>query len=94
MESAKLVEKEIIETLKFPSGEVLVDDNKIETRKKELKKALSLGNLNKVKVKITFEDDECLKQVDTTIWAITEKNIVLKAGRIIPIHRIHQLSFL
>ena len=47
-----------------------------------------LGNIHRVKMKITFEDDECTKQVRTTIWAVGDKNIVLKKGVIIPIHRI------
>ncbi len=93
METIKQVEKEIIETLKFPLDEVLTNADDIEKRSKELQKALSLSNLDKTKVKITFEDNECIKMVDTTIWAITEKNIVLKAGRIIPINRIHQLTY-
>jgi uncharacterized protein (UPF0248 family) len=38
-------------------------------------------------------DAEGLKQVETTIWATGEKNIVLKHGMTIPIHRIVDVSF-
>jgi hypothetical protein len=93
MEAVQLIEKEVIDTLKFPSTEVLEDHDLISERKSMLDKALSLGNLNKVKVKITFVDSESAKMVNTTIWAITEKNIVLKAGRMIPINRIEKLEF-
>lgn len=93
MEAVQLIEKEVIDTLKFPSTEVLEDHDLISERKSMLDKALSLGNLNKVKVKITFVDSESAKMVNTTIWAITEKNIVLKAGRMIPKNRIEKLEF-
>lgn len=93
MEAVQLIEKEVRDTLKFPSTEVLEDHDLISERKSMLDKALSLGNLNKVKVKITFVDSESAKMVNTTIWAITEKNIVLKAGRMIPINRIEKLEF-
>jgi hypothetical protein len=93
MEAVQLIEKEVVDTLKFPSTEVLEDHDLISERKSMLDKALSLGNLNKVKVKITFVDSESAKMVNTTIWAITEKNIVLKAGRMIPINRIEKLEF-
>ncbi|MFY0675012.1 MAG: hypothetical protein JXQ87_16545 [Bacteroidia bacterium] len=93
MEAVQLIEKEDVDNLKFPSHEVLEGASLITERKKKLDKALSLGNLNKVKVKITFTDSESTKMVNTTIWAITEKNIVLKAGRLIPINRIESLEF-
>jgi hypothetical protein len=93
MEAVQLIEKEVVDTLKFPSTEVLEDPDLISERKSMLDKALSLGNLNKVKVKITFVDSESAKMVNTTIWAITEKNIVLKAGRMIPKNRIEKLEF-
>ena len=36
------------------------------------------------KIKLTFETTDGLKQVETTIWAVTEKNVVLKGGKFIP----------
>ena len=93
MDTPLLIEKELIEGLKFPSEEVLTEASAIEGRKEILKKALSLGNLNKFKVAIIFEDNESIKRVETTVWSIAEKNIGLKAGRTIPIHRIHKIEF-
>jgi len=43
--------------------------------------------------KILFEDASELKRVETTIWGITDKNIILKRGTIIPIQRIHEIKF-
>lgn len=87
-----LVDKHTISELKFPITEVL--NTKVETDERiaMLHKATSLGNLAKHKVLITFEDVEGLKRVHTTIWAITDRKILLKAGRTIPINRIHRVE--
>jgi uncharacterized protein (UPF0248 family) len=42
---------------------------------------------------VVFEDDQGRKMIETTIWATGEKNIVLKHGMTIPIHRIVEISF-
>jgi uncharacterized protein (UPF0248 family) len=86
-----LVDKLSISELKFPPGEVLCSKEDEQQRIAMLHKATSLGNLAKHKVLITFEDTQGLKRVHTTIWAITDRKILLKAGRTIPIHRIHDV---
>ena len=83
-----IVEKEIIPTLNFPEGEILTEDVDKKERAMRLNRAIRLGNNHKRKVKITFQDDEGVKRVETTIWAVTEQNIVLKAGVNIPIERV------
>jgi uncharacterized protein (UPF0248 family) len=90
--SPQVVQKEEIASLLFPSKEVLHSEDKINNRRTELERATTLGNAEHGKIKIIFEDREGLKKVETTIWATTEKNIVLKGGVFIPIHRIHELS--
>ena len=85
------IEKEKIETLKFPNEEVLLDKESIKERESELNRALSLGNLEHSKIKIFFEDIESKKVVDTTVWGVTDKNVMLKQGVMIPIHRIYKL---
>ena len=47
-----------------------------------------LGNVHRTKMRIIFEDIEGVKEVQTTIWAVGDKNIVLKKGVTIPIHRL------
>ncbi len=84
----RVVEKETIATLNFPQHDVLTNVQDQEARISALHKATSLGNLSKHKVHITFEDAEGLKEVNTTIWAITDKKIILKAGSHIPVNRI------
>ncbi|MBS1652358.1 MAG: hypothetical protein JSU07_10140 [Bacteroidetes bacterium] len=86
------IEKEEIGGLKFPSGEVLTDTDKIKERKMELDRALTLGNIEHSKIKIFFEDDTSRKVVDTTVWGLTDKRVILKQGVVIPIHRIHSIK--
>jgi hypothetical protein len=86
------IEKEAIETLKFPSNEVLEDDAAISHRENELERALSLGNLEHSKIKIFFEDDISHKVVETTVWALTDESVVLKKGVGIPINRILKIA--
>lgn len=86
------IEKEQIENLRFPSNDVLQDDSLIQERTKDLERALSLGNLEHSKIKIFFEDAESLKFVETTVWAVTDKQVILKQRVGIPINRIHTLQ--
>lgn len=85
------VEKETINSLRFPKTDVLVSPEQMMKRKINLQTGLKLGNNYHRKVKIVFEDEESMKVVETTIWATAEKNIALKGGEIIPIHRIHEV---
>jgi hypothetical protein len=86
------VEKEAIEKLNFPKEDVLLLREQMEERRSEIEKAMRLGNMFKGKVKIVFEDSEGLKMVETTIWSLTDKNIVLKNGILLPIHRVHSIA--
>ncbi|MBB1193534.1 hypothetical protein DNC80_07595 [Flavobacterium sp. SOK18b] len=85
------IDKEAIAALKFPNTDVLEDNDQIKMRISEVNRALSLGNLEHSKIKIFFEDVESKKVVDTTVWAVTDKNIILKQGVMIPINPIHKL---
>ena len=86
--------KEEIKFLHFPKEDVLFisDDQKI--RMKSLNNAISLGNLDHQKVKIQFQDVEGEKQVETTIWGLTDKDVILKQGTTIPIHRIIKVNLI
>ena len=86
------IDKEKVEILKFPKEEVLIDKILIKDRETELKRALSLGNLEHTKIKIYFEDDKSRKVVETTVWGVTDKRVILKQGVVIPIHRVHKIS--
>ena len=88
----QLIEKESVEGLHFPDQEVLASPEAIIARQSELTRALSLGNLEHLKIKIYFEDSVSFKMVDTTVWGLTDKLIILKQGVVIPIHRVHEIK--
>jgi len=92
IKSPTLIEKENISTLKFPKEEVLTEKLAIIERTRELENAQILGNTEHRKIKIIFQDDSTVYQVETTVWATTEKNIVLKAGVSVPINRILKVN--
>ena len=91
--TATIVAKENVSLLSFPKNDVLYSELKQNERKRRVVRAMKLGNNKKHKVKIIFEDLDSLKKVETTIWGVTEKNIILKKGTLIPIHRIHEIKF-
>ena len=88
----KRIAKEELNLLEFPSDEILEDKGQLEQRRAALHRATSLGNLQKHKVLIRFSDREGLKEVYTTIWAVTANKVLLKAGQLIPVHRIHSVE--
>jgi hypothetical protein len=88
----ELVEKEVIESYHFSEVEILTAEEDQKERQKKLDRAISLGNLEHQKVKIYFADDEGKKVVHTTIWAVTDKAILLKTNVVIPINRIIKLE--
>lgn len=89
-----LVQKEEVSSLHFPKEDVLfLKDDQVK-RQKRLTDAIALGNVEHEKVKILFQDIEGLKRVETTIWGVTDKSIILKKGVIIPIHRIVKIDLI
>ncbi len=92
MAAFEAIEKELIENLKFPSSEVLKEEVLIKERRMELDRALALGNLEHSKIQIYFEDEAGKKVVNTTVWGVTDKRVILKQGVVIPIHRIHTVK--
>lgn len=88
---AREISKESIDQCEFPSQEVLEDQVAVADRRKMLERATSMGNTEQTKFKIIFQDEETVKQVETTIWATGDKNISLKHGSTIPIHRIREV---
>jgi hypothetical protein len=89
---ALLVQKEEVADYTFPAEEVDLSADELSLRNHAFDRAITLGNLEHHKVKIYFSDNNGLKVVDTTIWAVTEKYAVLKQGVVIPKHRIHKLE--
>ena len=88
LDQIKHIEKEEIKFLNFPKQEVLHSKRDKRDRYRKLTRGLRLGNLEHVKVKIVFVDDEGIKEVETTIWGITDKSVILKRSTIIPLQRV------
>lgn len=82
-------QKEFLYLLKFDKKDVLEDRTEQKLRFHELYRGMQLGNLYKNKVLITFKDSlDNLLMVNTTIWGLTQKSIILKKGVTIPIHSV------
>ncbi len=92
MEGFTLVEKEVISDFHFPADEVLKKESELQLRQSSLDKAIALGNLEHQKVRIYFADDQGEKYVETTIWGLTDHEILLKKNVMLPIHRIIKLE--
>lgn len=92
IDQIKHIEKEQIKFLHFPKQEVLPNKREKRDRYRKLTRGLRLGNLEHVKVKIVFADDQGIKEVETTIWGITDKSVILKQSTIIPLERIISIS--
>ena len=91
--SPRVVEKETIPNLNFPKEDVLSVSSERNQRLKDLRNANELGDLAQYKVKILFEDNSGQKKVETTIWKTTDKEVTLKYGITIPIHRVVKVYF-
>jgi len=91
--SFQTVAKEQIKFLKFPKEEVLCKNQQAKVNRcVDLQRALSLGNLEREKVKIFFMDVDGLKKVETTVWGITDTSVILKESTIIPLERIVKVA--
>jgi len=91
-DTIKRIEKELIDIISFPKDEVLKSPEEIKDRKAKADKAMMLGNsLSNNKVQIVFEDIAGKKLVETTVWGVTDRYILLKRGMTLPLHRIHEI---
>ncbi len=86
------IEKEQIKFLQFPKEDVLSQKTDRINRLLEITRALALGNLEHIKVNIIFIDNNGFKKVETTVWGITEKVVILKQGILIPIERVYNIA--
>jgi uncharacterized protein (UPF0248 family) len=85
---ATIIPKEHIPALRFPRQPVHLSDDQRSSILHGLQHAMRLGNAERGKCRIVFQDDEGLKAVETTIWTYDPQNIVLKYGTTIPVSRV------
>jgi hypothetical protein len=86
-----IIEKEIIPNLNFPNQPLEKTKDEMKKLVLKLKRSMILGNIDRTKMRIIFEDNEGIKEVRTTVWAVGDKNIVLKKGVTIPINRLRDV---
>ena len=89
---ASPIEKDRVGSLHFPAQDVLSAPLEIHQRRTDAITGMLLGNNYKCKVLILFKDEEGTKQVETTIWAVTDSRVILKMGMGIPLHRIIKIK--
>lgn len=88
------IDKSELFGISFSNEEVLDSSQKQLERSINLMKSLTLGNIYKQHVKISFKNKEgnLLKTI-ATIWAVTEAYIILKGGLNIPIKSVLEIDF-
>jgi hypothetical protein len=80
------IEKEKLSDIAFAAEEVLLSIPDKRKRELDLYRAMLLGNEYHHKVKIVFvTENHEVKQVETTIWYASDKFVLLKGGRTIPV---------
>ncbi len=85
--------KERLHLLRFANKEVITNETEKRKRSLALIRAMRLGNLFKNKVSIYFRDSlNRLIKINTTIWGVTQKDVILKKGTLIPIHSIERVE--
>jgi len=85
--------KEEISHMFFPDEEVLADPEEREQRYEALSHGVVLGNTYKGKTKLVFADSQGIRQIETHLWGVTDKRVILKHGIVIPIHRISEVKW-
>lgn len=79
--------------LSFNREDVLSSEIAKSERKESLIRAMKLGNNFKQAVTLQFRTfDGSLRETEATVWAVTEKNVELKGGKIIPIAAIFHVE--
>lgn len=91
----QILQKEELVGLKFTSREVINDLSQKKILMSELLRAQTLGNLEKIKVRIVFYlENGSRGEVETTVWGVGENHLMLKRGIYIPIRAIESISYI
>ena len=88
----ELVEKEFIPSIHFNANKPNPDQEKRTLFEQQIFRAMVMGNTYRKKSVITFQSTEGLKQVHTTVWAFTQRNLVLKGGIMVPLDSIEKIE--
>jgi hypothetical protein len=86
--TAEPIEKERLKQCTFRKPSYRFTDFEIRERNQRLYLAMLLGNNYSSEARIVFNTLEGYKEILSTIWATTEKFILLKGGNTIPLEAI------
>lgn len=86
------VEKEQLDEIEFVEEEVLGSAGERRRRAFLLEQAMILGNGFKKKVRIYFMSKNGPCMLETTVWGVTERNVLFKGGRTLPISSIYRVE--
>lgn len=87
--TTSLIDKEEIENYRIVSADI----DKTHELISKLNDAQRLGNEFKAKTTITFMTEDGPKRVETTVWSLTDNYIQLKAGILIPLRSLIDISY-
>lgn len=82
------IEKEQLKTCAFAKPNERFTDYEVRERNRSLYLAMLMGNNFSSGARIVFNTAEGYKEVLSTIWATTERYILLKGGNVIPLEAI------
>ena len=93
METVCVIAKEDIPKYHMASGDVLTSSDEKLHRKRDIDRAMLLGNNEHQKVKIMFETTEGPMMVETTVWEVTQNYLILKSNVAVPIRCVRKIEF-
>jgi hypothetical protein len=86
------IDKYNLDQVTYAKREVLEDQEEREDRLREIQRGMRLGNTHKLHSRIIFEtEDGEIIETEATIWAVTEKRVMLKNDLSIPIRCIYSV---
>ena len=86
------IEREGLNRCSFRKPAFRFTDHEIRERNQRLYLAMLMGNNYSSEARIVFNTLEGYKEVWSTIWATTEKFILLKGGNTIPLEAIAEVE--
>lgn len=88
----QLIEKEKLKECAFQKPTQRFTDFEIRERNRSLYLAMLMGNNFQSYARIVFNTIDGYKEVSSTIWATTERYILLKGGSVIPLEAISSVE--
>ena len=88
MSAARRVEQDDLFNMTFKNHETMFTQERIKCRDQKLYMAMLIGNHYQGCVRILFNTEDGESEIESRIWARTDKFIVLKGGTFIPINSV------